>query len=113
MAVTLTAAALRDALGLSDDTDGNATAARLLALATAAVNAEGASAAPEAIANEALTRTAAYLQHRYPSGALTEVDIGGDVRLRFRAPGNAVRLSGARALLAPYRPRDLVVAADD
>ena len=104
--VSLTAAELRAALGLADDAAGNAEATRLRALCLPLVNVEGAESAPEAVANEALTRTAAYLEDRTtPTAKLSRLTID-DLDLQFRqSAASAVRLSGARALLAPFKPR--------
>ena len=114
MAVTIDAAGLRNALGLEDDAAGNAEATRLLAIASAACNLEGATVAPAEVADEAVTRTAAYLLADDASArVLRRVKAGEDVDVEIRPAGSAVRLSGARILLAPYRPRGLVVATDD
>lgn len=104
MAVTLTAAVLRDALKLADDDDGNATAARLLAVATAAVNGY-APGAPESVSNEAALRTAGYLDADDPGFKTLRKMAVGKVDLEPRAAGSALRLSGAQAFLAPYRTR--------
>ena len=107
--MTLTAAALRDALKLADDADGNAAAARLLAVASQVV-AQYAGAAPDAIANEAATRVAAYLLADDAGARVLRQLKTESVEIEIRAPGSAVRLSGAGALLSPWRVRRAVGA---
>ena len=98
MAVTIAAAALATAI---DDTA--TLAARLLPVCTAAVN-QYAPAAPDEVADEAVIRMAAYLASQ-STGAEREVRISEHLSVAYRAPGNALRLSGASALLSPYRAR--------
>ncbi len=93
MAVDLTAAQLAAALRLGDSTDETAEAGRLLAVGTEAVSRHLAGAyddAPVAIVNEACIRTAAYLYDQANAG-------------RGTAHADALRSSGARGLLLPYR----------
>ena len=89
MAVTLTANQLAGALRLADSTEETAEVTRLLTYATEAVT-KHAPAAPEATANEAAIRLAAYL-FDVPNAAK------GD------GYANAMRNSGAGAILLPYR----------
>ena len=105
--VTLTAALLRAELGLADDTEGNAAATRLLAIATALVDKEGAVTSPDEISNEAVILTAGYLKERIP-GRLQSLDVG-PVKIQLRAVGSSVRLSGARTMLSPWVERNLPV----
>ncbi len=88
MAVTITAGELADALRLGSTPEETAQAARLLATATEAVT-KHAPAAPDAIHNEAAIRFAGYLY---------------DQPYAPRGDGwsNALRNSGATALLLPY-----------
>ena len=108
MAVTLTAETLRDrssSLTLE-------TATALLPVVAASVERYAANA-PEAVANEAAIRLAAWLAKNPPAG-FASIAVA-KVRLTFRAePGrNALRLSGAMGLLAPWhRPRALTLSAD-
>ena len=88
-AVTLTAAELAAALRLGDSTEETAEARRLLAYATEAVT-KHAPTAPEATANEAVIRLAAYLYDQPNAG-------------RGMGYANAGRNSGAWAILLPYR----------
>ena len=107
--MTLDAAALRGHLGLPDDAAGNATAARLLVVASALVTQYA--TAPDAIANEAVIRTAGYLHADEPAARmLRSVDVNEAIKIEFRAAGSAVRLSGAAALLSPWRVRRAVRA---
>jgi len=113
VALTLTAAELRDRLKLADDVAGNAAATRLLALATEAVN-RYARGAPSAVANEAATRFAGYTKTATAQAlALRSLKLGEAVDLEFRPAGSALRLSGAMALLAPYRQRRAPGSGDD
>ena len=111
MAVTITAATLRGELGLADDPDGNATAGKLLNIAKALAEKEGATEAPDDIANEAVVLTAAHVKERFP-GAMQSIDLP-TITIRLRETGSPVRLSGARALLSPWRVRDLPVEPED
>lgn len=97
MAVTLTVDALRDALRLGDTTEEVAEATRLLAYASEAVT-KYAPAAPDAIQNEAAIRVAGFLFDQ-------------PLASRGDAFANALRSSGAAAILAPYRAHKLGVAA--
>ena len=89
MAVTLTVAELAGALRLGDSTEETTEVTRLLAYATEAVNryAPGATDAP---ANEATIRLAAYLFDQPNAG-------------RGVGFANALRNSGAAAMLLPYK----------
>ena len=111
MAVTITDDELGAELGLADDTAGNATATKLLAIATALAEKEGAEDAPDEVSNEAVTLIAGHLEDRIP-GRLQSLDVG-PVKLQLRGVGSAVRLSGARALLSPWREPDLPVEPED
>ena len=107
----ITAADLRADLGLSaDNPDDVKTAARLHAVALAAVNGYAPGAADD-LKNEAIIRTAAYLHSDDPAvRPLRRMEVGEAVNLEPRAPGSALRLSGAAALLSPYRVRRAVRA---
>ena len=87
--VTLSAATLADAMRLGDSTADTATARRLLAVGTALVE-RHAPGAPCEILNESVIRVAGYLydQPQAPGGA---------------GYANALRNSGAAALLLPFR----------
>ena len=98
MAVTITAADLATAI---DDTETLAT--RLLPVCTAVVN-QYAASAPSAVADEAVIRMSAYLASQ-ATGAEREVKITEHLSVAYRAPGSALRQSGASALLAPWRAR--------
>ena len=89
MAVTLTAAALAAAVRLGDSTEETAEATRLLAYATEAVT-KHAPDAPDAAHDEAAIRVAGYLFDQ-PFAA------------RGVGAADALRNSGARAILLPYR----------
>ena len=89
MAVTLTVAQLAAAMRLGSTTDETAEATRLLAYATAAV-VKHAPDAPDAVQNEAVIRLAAYLFDQPTAG-------------RYTGHANAMRNSGAAAILLPYR----------
>ena len=126
MAITLTVAQLRTALGLgsdvtdevdasvTDEVDASVTdevVASLLAVASELVNKEGGEDAPDAISDEAVILVAAHLEDRIP-GRLQTLDIG-PVKLQLRAVGSAARLSGARALLSPWFEKSLPVEPED
>ena len=111
MAVTITSALLRVELGLSDDADGNAKAAMLLAIAQALVDKEGAEDSPDEVSNEAVVLTAGHLMDRIPS-RLQSLDMPS-VKLQLRAVASAVRLSGARTMLSPWHERDLPEEPED
>lgn len=83
-----------------------AVANRLHAVATAVVE-RYAPGAPEALRDEGLLRVAAYLFADEPAAkVLRRLGLnGGDLDVELRAPGSALRLSGAMALLSPYRIR--------
>ena len=89
MAVTLTVEQLAAALRLGDTTDETAEATRLLAYATEAVT-KHTPAAPDATANEAAIRLAGYLFDQPNAG-------------RGVMYANALRNSGAAAILLPHR----------
>lgn len=91
--MALTAAQLKAAVnGLEDDTE----AARLLAVASAAVDVEAHEDTPEAIVDEATIRTAAWLFQ-------SQTNVGRQTMETRTSAASAVRASGARALLAPHR----------
>lgn len=103
MAVTLDVAALRVALRLGDTTEETAEATRLLSYATEAVtrHAPGSTAAPvpDAVHNEAVVRIAGYLFDQ-------------PLASRGTMHADALRNSGARAILLPYRTHRAGVAAE-
>ena len=98
MAVTIDAAALATATG-SD----NATATRLLPVVMALVN-RYAPAAPDAVANEAAIRAAAWLIE-HPAASVRS-ESAGDISTSY-APTmtSALRASGAMSLLSGWRIR--------
>ena len=98
MAVTIDAVGLAEAIGVD-----LATAVRLLAVATALVN-RYASAAPDAISNEATIRCAGWLAEQ-PSAAIRS-ETEGDVSTSY-APSmqSALRHSGAMSLLSTWKVR--------
>ena len=98
MAVTITAAQLAEAVGVD-----STTATRLLAVATELVN-RFAPDAPDAVANEAVIRTAGWLAEQ-PSAAITS-ETEADISTSY-APSmqSALRHSGAIALLSPWKIR--------
>ena len=98
MAVIITAAQLAEAVGVD-----STTAARLLAVAAALVE-RYAPDAPDAVANEAVIRTAGWLAEQ-PSAAIraeTEADISTSYAPSMQS---ALRHSGGMALLSPWRVR--------
>ena len=103
MAITLTATDLEAVLG----TNGGGRAAKLLAIATSLCNAEGAEDAPDDVSNEAVILVAAFVKGRH-FGPNSEKKIG-DLMVRTRAVGSAMRLSGARTMLSAWRERGLPV----
>ena len=106
MAITLTATDLEAVLG----TNGGGRAAKLLAIASELVNQEGGEDAPDAISNEAVILVAAFVKGRH-FGPNSEKKIG-DLTVRVRAVGSAMRLSGARTMLSAWRERDIPVEPD-
>ena len=104
MAVTITFEALAAEIGLSLP-DNTTRAARLLAVATEAVN-RYAPTAPDAIANEAVIRFAGYLAGSDYGGVKSESI--GPRAVEYTPPTNnaaAFRISGAAGLLTVYRVR--------
>ena len=99
MAVTIDAAGLAEAIGVD-----LATAVRLLAVATALVN-RYASAAPDAISNEATIRCTTGWLAEQPSAAIRS-ETEGDVSTSY-APSmqSALRHSGAMSLLSTWKVR--------
>ena len=89
MAVTITVQALAAALRLGDSTEEAAEATRLLAYATEAVT-KHAPDAPDVVHDEAAIRLAGYLYDQPNAG-------------RGVVHADALRNSGARAILLPYR----------
>ncbi len=81
------------------------TATRLHAVALDAVN-RYAPGAPDSLKTEAIIRTAGYL-YADQAGArvMRRLQVGDHVTIEPRAPGSALRLSGAAALLSTYRVR--------
>ena len=94
--MTLTAAQLAAALRVGDSAEETAEVERLLAFATAAVT-KYAPAAPDTIQNEAAIRVAGYLFDQ-------------PLASRRDSHANALRSSGAAAILAPYRAHSIGVA---
>ena len=64
-----------------------------------------AAGAPEAVSNESACRVAAYIRADDPAVRALRVLKVGEVEIEPRTVGSALRLSGAMALLAPYRAR--------
>ncbi len=97
MSVTITAAALATAAGISTEQ-----ATRLLPVATALVTREvNNTSCPESILNEACIRVAGWLEDKPDHTAKQTIDmITLEHDLRFHG---CMRLSGARSLLAPWR----------
>ena len=91
MAVTLTAENLRDRLRLGDTAEETAEATYLLAYCTEAAT-NYAPAAPDAVHDAAAINIARYIFDQPTAG-------------RAAAYANAMRNSGARAMLSPYRRR--------
>ena len=106
MAVDLTAAALRDELGLQDDAAGNRTATRLLAIVSAEI-ALYAPSAPVDTQNEAAIRQAGWLNASDASMAIfSEVEIGDNLDLTLRSAAvGSLRASGGMSLLSPHKRR--------
>ena len=97
-------------IGLKDDAAGNATASRLFNVAKGLVE-RYAPACPDDLHAEALLRTAAYMHADDPAlRVLKSVKVGDALEVEPRAPGSAVRLSGAGALMSPWRVRRAVRA---
>ena len=96
MAITLTAAQLAEAIG--SDTE---TATRLLSVCTELVN-NFALGAPEAVANEAVIRSAGWLKEQPPG--IMSVDVEGN-EVVYRGGMNPLRGSGAMSLLSPWKKR--------
>ena len=110
MAVTLTAADLHVHLCLEHSPAGNATASRLFNVARALVE-RYAPACPDDVHAEALLRTAAFIHSDDPAlRVLRSVKVADALEVEPRAPGSAVRLSGAAALMSPWRVRRAVRA---
>ena len=88
-----------------------AVANRLQAVATAEVE-RFAPSAPQDARDEALLRVAGYLfADDRAARVLRRLQVG-DLDIELRAPGSALRLSGAAALLSPYRVRRAVAVAE-
>ncbi len=102
MAVTIDADALAGRIG-GPGQIGPALAAQLLAAATERVE-RYASAAPEAIQNEAVIRYAGYLAAS-DFGGIVKEGIGPRDVVYTTNHANAFRSSGAAGLLAPWRVR--------
>ena len=98
MAVTITATALAEAIGVD-----SATATRLLAVATALVE-RYALEAPDAISNEAVIRTAGWLSEQ-PAAAIRSETEGDIITSYAPTHTSALRHSGAMALLSPWKAR--------
>ena len=98
MAVTLIEAELEAALGVNP-----ALAARLYPVAVALVE-RYAPDAPEAVQNEAVIRTAGWLDEQ-PRGGVRSETIGDEAYEYAPAMVSALRHSGAMALLSPWKVR--------
>ena len=96
MAITLTAAQLAEAIG--SDTE---TATRLLSVCTELVN-NFAAGAPDTVANEAVIRTAGWLNEQPPG--VHSMDVEGN-EVVYRGGMNPLRGSGAMSLLSPWKKR--------
>ena len=105
MAVTLRAGQMAKVVqGDGEATMPDTEAIRLHAVACEIVD-RYAAGAPTAIANEAACRVAAYLLADDPAvRSLRRIRVG-EVEIEPRAVGSALRLSGAMALLGPFRIR--------
>ena len=101
-AITAAVACLRAA-----QVAGNDEAVAALGAAASALVERHAPDAPQAIRNEACLRCAAYLSARRPT-AFTSLQVAS-IQLNYRADvrgsPDALRLSGARQLLSPWRVR--------
>ena len=81
------------------------TAVRLHAVALGLVAAY-APGAPDELRTEAIIRTAGYLQaDQAGARVMRRLDVADHLTIEPRAAGSPLRLSGAAALLAPYRVR--------
>ena len=98
MAVTLTGGELAEALNTNQ-----ALAARLHGVAVALVE-RYAPKAPEAVQNEAVIRTAGWLDEQ-PRGGVRSETIGDETFEYAPAMVSALRHSGAMALLSPWKVR--------
>ena len=98
MAVTVTATALAEALGVNQ-----ALADRLLPVVVALVE-QYAPGAPEAVQNEAAIRAAGWLAEQ-PAAAVTS-ESTDEIATRYAANNvSCLRHSGAAALLSPWKVR--------
>ena len=104
--MALTASQLAVALGSSDPPSAAklAVATRLLSVTVELVN-QYAADAPQSIRDEAAIRTAAYLDSSTAGVALRSMKVTDSLTFEFRAAGSGMRLSGAAALLSPWRNR--------
>ena len=84
---------------------------RLHAVALAAVDGYAPGAA-DAIKSEAIIRTAGYLHADDPAAKVLRRLETADLTIEQRAPGSPLRLSGAAALLSPYRVRRAAPAVE-
>lgn len=91
---------LKEAIGSDAD---DATIDRLGGTAAALVERFAASA-PQAVKDESVIRVSGWLSD-VPHAGLTKLDVGGGISLMFDRDRtrSALRLSGAKALLAPWR----------
>ena len=107
MAVTLTSQQLADRVaGATVDDDGNIVqdvADELLALASALVTKEAAGA-PDAVANQAVTRVAGYLA-QMDAGPVRSETIGPRSFEWVTNHSGILRRSGAKGLLSPWKRR--------
>lgn len=106
MAVTITAAALAEALGLdATEADELAEATRLLSVASAIII-KYAPDAPDAVQNEAVLRFSGYIHGTSETyGAHLKQDFGAIAIEYPTNHGLAFRNSGAAALLSPWKVR--------
>ena len=101
-----------------DRTEREAVNARNAAIAsqlhgTAVALVDGYATAPEVIRDEAILRTAGYLFADEPAAKVwRRLDVGEVAVLEPRAAGSALRLSGAAALLSPWRVKRAVAVAE-
>lgn len=103
MAITLDAPTLATILNIDA-----ALATRLLAVSSAMILAY-CETCPDAIHNEATIRTAAYLRET-PGGAIQRLETAS-IEIEFQKPTvrSPLRLSGAMALLSPFKIRRAAV----
>ena len=91
------ASALATATGLS-----SAVATRLRAVCLPIIE-QYASDAPDELKSESLIRMSSYLDSSRAGLAIRDLKVTDSLTLEFRAAGSALRLSGAAALMSPWR----------